>query len=404
MLSCTYYQIIHFEVIIPTMEVVYVNNNNTLEKVCARLAQAPTIAVDTEFLREKTYYAQLCLIQLCGNDLIACIDPLELDNIDVALDLIYDPAIKKIIHSGRQDLEVFFDIKQCLPSNVFDTQLAATFLGQGEQIGYAALVEKVVGVSLAKTETRTDWSRRPLNERQLEYAADDVRYLHAIYDDQIEKLNITQRMKWLNDELQALTDITLFDKPKQWLWQRVKAWQQLNGQDLAVLQTLAILREEYAVDKNRPRRWILSDPDLLSLAKNQPETAKQLSEIISEKLAGQYADSILTAIAAAKVIPQEQWPKAKGRYDFSSAQMSLIKQVMALIRKKAEEFGITAPLIASRKEIEAMIAGRHFDKLRRGWRYDVVGQEILSLLGEEQEVVSEATGSPTTSSSISAKL
>lgn len=368
------------------MEVVYVNTQNTLVEVCDRLADAPTIAVDTEFLREKTYYAQLCLVQLCGNDVIACIDPLELDNIDLAMDLIYDPAIKKIFHSGRQDLEVFFDIKKSLPSNVFDTQLAATFLGQGEQIGYAALVENMVGVSLAKTETRTDWSRRPLNERQLAYAADDVRYLHTVYDEQIEKLSAAQRLDWVNDELQGLTDIELFDKPKQWLWQRVKAWQQLQSQELVVLQALAILREEYAINKNRPRRWILSDQDLLSLAKDQPETKTHLSEMISEKSAGQYADAILTVIADAKKIPEEQWPKSKGRYDFSNAQMKLIKQIMTLIREKAEIYGITAPLIASRKEIEAMISGNYFDKLRRGWRYDVVGKDVLLLLSDESDV------------------
>lgn len=365
------------------MEVVYVNTDKSLQQVCARFALANTLGIDTEFLREKTYYAQLCLIQICGNGLIACIDPLELDNIDAAMDLIYDPNILKIFHSGRQDLEVLFDLKKSLPENIFDTQLAATFLGQGEQLGYAAVVQDVLNVVLPKTQTRTDWSRRPLNERQLEYAADDVRYLQPVYDYQIKTLKSLGRFDWLSNDLGNLTDISLFEKPKHLLWQRVKAWQQLHGQSLTILQALAILRENIAMQSNRPRRWILSDQDLLSLAHAKPETETQLGQILVETTRSKYADSILTCIANARNIPAEQWPQAKGRHEFNQSQTKLIKQVMGFIRKIADIYGLTATLMATRKDIESLISDQKENKILQGWRYDTFGKIVLALVKEE---------------------
>ncbi|MFV2056387.1 MAG: ribonuclease D [Thiohalomonadales bacterium] len=374
------------------MEVVYVDNKKSLQEVCLLFRQADVIGVDTEFLREKTYYAQLCLIQISGNGLIACIDPLTLDNIDAVLDIIYDPDICKIFHSARQDLEVFYDIRKNLPQNIYDTQVAATFLGHGEQIGYAALVDAVLGVSLAKTETRTDWSRRPLNDRQRAYAADDVRYLHSIYQQQRERLQELQRVGWVYEDLRSLSDVGLIDKPKDKLWQRVKHGQHLQGISLAVLQSLSIWREDCAINRDLPRRWVLSDQSLIDLANRRPSDESEIKNILSENVSKnsfqvtstatfveKNVHSILQCIAAAKKIAPERWPKSKGRTDFSAVQLKQIKEIMAIIKEAATQYNVTAPLISSRKDIEALVAGQPNEKLKRGWRYDIVGKHIEAL-------------------------
>ena len=178
------------------MQEFYVDNEATLLELCERLKHCERIAFDTEFIREKTYYAQFCLLQLATDDLVACVDPLALD-LTPLLEVLYSPDILKVMHAGRQDMEIFFDLCGKLPQPIFDTQIAASVLGYGNQVGYANLVQEVLGVSLEKAHSRTDWSRRPLDDAQREYALDDVRYLFAVHDSLDEALTQKGRGDWL---------------------------------------------------------------------------------------------------------------------------------------------------------------------------------------------------------------
>ena len=196
-----------------------------LENLCHQLQDAAWLAVDTEFLRESTYFPKLCLLQIATPQLTACIDALSISKIDVVLDLIYRKNIVKVMHAARQDLEIFYHLRGSLPQPVFDSQLAAPLLGHPEQMGYASLVEAFLGIHLSKAHTRTDWSQRPLSDAQLQYAADDVRYLAQLYPLLYAKLEQLDRLDWLADDFTALTDPVQYERPPEQAWLRVKGAQ-----------------------------------------------------------------------------------------------------------------------------------------------------------------------------------
>jgi ribonuclease D len=247
-----------------------VDTDAGLAELCDGLRGQPVLALDTEFLREKTYRAQLCLLQVAAEGVIACVDPLALENLDPLLDIIYDPNVTKVMHSARQDMEIFFDLRGDLPKPLFDSQVAATLLGFGEQVGYANLVKGMLGVELDKMHTRTDWTQRPLDEAQIEYAADDVRYLFKIYHQQAEALKAKGRLDWLQEDFDELTDVNTYSPPEETLWTKVKGRQKLKGVQLAILRDLAVWRENQAKKINRPRRWILKDDVMVDMSRFAP--------------------------------------------------------------------------------------------------------------------------------------
>ena len=202
-------------------EPLFVDTESGLAELCEKLRGQPVLALDTEFLREKTYYAQLCLLQVAAEGVIACIDPLAVD-LDPLLDIIYDPNVVKVMHSARQDMEIFFDLRGDVPRPLFDSQIAATLMGFGEQVGYANLVQQMLEVTLDKIATRTDWSQRPLDAEQISYAADDVRYLFTLYHQQVELLSSKGRLSWLQDDFDAMSDRTTYAPHPENLWKRVK--------------------------------------------------------------------------------------------------------------------------------------------------------------------------------------
>jgi ribonuclease D len=217
----------------------YIDTPSGLDAFCKQISTAEWIALDTEFLREKTYYPKLCLLQIATPDTVACIDPIALDDLSPVLDVIFDEGITKVMHSGRQDMEIFFNIHGKPPSPIFDTQIAALLLGYADQIGYANLVKEMLGIELDKLHTRADWSLRPLSADQLKYAADDVVYLAEIYRKMTAQLTEMGRLAWLAGDFERLTSPELYGNPPGQAWLKVKGGNRLKGASLSVLQALA---------------------------------------------------------------------------------------------------------------------------------------------------------------------
>ena len=259
--------------------VLYIDTPSSLDAFCQQLGTAAWIALDTEFLREKTYYPKLCLLQIATPEVVACIDPIALDDLSPLLEIIFDESITKVMHSGRQDMEIFYNLHGKPPSPVFDTQIAALLLGYADQIGYANLVKEMLGIELDKLHTRADWSLRPLTADQLKYAADDVVYLADIYLKMTAQLTEMGRLAWLSDDFARLASPGLYGNPPGQAWLKVKGGNRLKGASLSVLQALAEWRETTAQQKDRPKGWILRDDALLDIARHRPSSMEALGKI-----------------------------------------------------------------------------------------------------------------------------
>lgn len=335
----------------------YIDNNQKLADLLARLDHAPWITLDTEFIREKTYYPRLCLIQIGSADVLACIDPLQIDDLQPFLDWLNEPHRLKVLHAAWQDLEIFHHLNGKVPAPVFDTQIAAAVLGMGDQLGYARLVEHLLGVQLDKSQSRTDWARRPLTSKQLEYAIDDVRHLRTAYLLLREQLEQLGRMKWLDKPFQKLTDPASYAIDPRTIWQRVKGVQILKSRQLAILRELAAWREERALHKDIPRRWILSDEILLDMAKMQPKNADAFNQIrgLSTEQIERNASEWLACIQHGQSLPQEEWPQLPRRRKLDDNMGVLADLLTALLNQVASENDISAQMIATRPQIEKML-------------------------------------------------
>ena len=373
------------------MREVYVDNPQQLQQLCEELKNESLLALDTEFLREKTYYAQLCLIQIATPHVIACIDPLQIADIGPFLEVLYNPHILKIMHSARQDLEIFHDLTQKVPAPLFDTQIAATLLGCGDQLGYANLVEKLLDVKLAKTHTRTNWSHRPLDFGQIEYAMDDVRYLLPIYRLQTQALAELGRTDWLQKDFEALTDPGLYRQPLDDIWQKVRGANILKGVQLAVLQQLAHWRELQAIEKNRPRRWIIKDDVLLEIARQQPQNLTALTKIPgSDSYVQKNADVLIELVAKGKSTPREQWPTSAKHLRLTAEQEAKVDLLMAVVRTRAGQADVTPSVLASRKDLECLVQGKKHCSVLYGWRAELVGNELQAILHGDRHVFLES--------------
>lgn len=369
-----------------TDEFLYIDTPAALSDLCRRIRDSRWICVDTEFMRDKTYFPQLCLLQVATVDMVACIDPLAIADLDPLLDILYDGSIIKVMHAARQDLEIFFHLRGELPKPLFDTQIAAALLYHTDQIGYGALVERMLGVQLDKAHTRTDWCMRPLNPEQLRYAADDVRYLARIYVAQREILQQQDRLHWLDEDFAELTDTSLYTVEPMQAWCRIKETRPpLQGVQLAVLQALAAWREERALQRNKPRRWILRDELLTELARAMPTTRDDLAKIrgLEPALLNKVGNELLRVIARSRQTPREAWPEPEPRLILSPAQEALVDAMMALVRLRAHEQGISPAMLATRKDLERVVAGAKQVSVLRGWRGAMVGHELQKLLQGE---------------------
>jgi len=366
----------------------YIDSADKLDELCASLAPATWIALDTEFLRERTYYPKFCLLQIATEDLVACVDPLALDGLGPLLDILFNPAVTKVFHSGRQDMEIFYLLSGRLPAPVFDTQLAAPLLGLGEQISYAGLVSELLGVSLSKSHSRTDWSRRPLSPEQIRYAADDVIYLERAYRVMLPRLEQLGRVGWLNQDFAELTDPALYEIPPELAWQRIGGVYQLKPKPLSIVQTLAEWRERTARAQDMPRGWILKDEVLFDLARQQPANAEQLKLVrgLDERVVKRHGATVIRLIQEAAARPPQPVEPRGRSLKKTVEQEAVLDLLMAVVRLRAAQNTLNPASLAGRKDLEQLLDGDPQARLSHGWRKTMVGDELAAVLRGERSL------------------
>ena len=363
-------------------EIQFVDSVAELQTLCQKMRQEPWLAIDTEFLREKTYYPKFCLLQIATLEWVACVDPIALqDNLDELFAIINDPAIIKVIHSCRQDVEIFYQLSGKLPAPVFDTQLVAPLLGYQESAGYAMLVSGFLNINLSKIHTRTDWSQRPLSAEQIQYAADDVIYLAKIYQMMQQKLHALGREDWLKEDFEQLMNEDLYDIPPEDAWLKIRGKNKLTGKQLAIVQVLAEWREQVAKKDNRPKNWVLRDEHILDMAKLQPDNLRALSEIrgINDGFVRRSGKQICQLIVKARDLPGLKL-KNKGSNKKTQQQEAVLDLLTGVVRLRAEENSLNPVILASRKDLEQLLFDDQDSSLLHGWRYSMVGQELQQLL------------------------
>ncbi len=366
-------------------EIQYIDSAPELTRFCGQLATAGWFALDTEFLREKTYYPKLCLLQIATPEGVACIDPLALDNLDPVLDIIFDAGITKVMHSARQDMEIFYHLRGAAPATVFDTQIAALLLGYPDQIGYGNLVSEVLGVNLEKLHTRADWSLRPLTRDQIDYAADDVIYLVDVYRNLHARLMEQGRLAWLDEDFARLSSDALYSNPPAEAWLRVKGGSRLKGAALAVLQSLAGWRETMAQQRDRPRGWILRDDALVEIARHRPASVEELGRIrgLQEAFIRHNGEQLVRLIAAAGRQPPAPFPDAGQYLKLSPEQDALVDVMSAVTRISGMEHALNPAVLATRKQLERLVSGDADVDIMHGWRRKLVGERLQALLNGE---------------------
>jgi len=369
-----------------------------LAAFCTAAKDHPYVTIDTEFLRERTYWSKLCLIQMAlpgkaGEAVL--VDPIE--GADMSMDPLYDlfryEATVKVFHAARQDLEIFFVEGRVFPKPLFDTQVAAMVCGFGEQVGYETLVKKIAHEPLDKTSRFTDWSRRPLSDAQKDYALADVTHLRVIYEFLAAQIIKTGRQKWVEEELTILTDPATYTVHPDEAWERVKT-RTTSGRFLAVVKELARFREDFAQRRNIPRSRVYKDDALLELASTRPANVEELGRsrlLLREARRGEIADGILSAVKAGMDMPSDQMPKPDLSRDQLQVNPALADLLRVLLKAKSEELGVAAKLIASAADLDAIAAGeRELDALK-GWRREAFGEDALRLC--KGEIALTAKGS-----------
>jgi ribonuclease D len=365
----------------------FISTQEALGAFCASLRGSKWLALDTEFLREKTYYPQLCLVQVGVPGRYACIDPLAIADLQPLYDLLYDKSITKVLHACAQDLEIFVHLTGRVPGPIFDTQLAAPLLGMAEQIGYANFIDELLGVTLDKAQTRTDWSRRPLSAAQLKYAADDVRYLATAYPQVTQRLDGQGRLGWLAAEFEPYEKLERYRLNPDDVWKRVRGLEKLRPKALSIAQQLAAWRERQAQAKDLPRNWILKDEVILDLARLAPQRIDDLATIraLQAKTAERYGAELITLIGTAAGQTPQALP-ARVRAARPSVQEEALADVLqAQLRLLADRHDINSATIASRKDLLALVSGES-GALMSGWRRKIAGDELLALSAGQRRI------------------
>lgn len=352
-----------------------------LEAQCLIWVQRPWLAVDTEFVRVDTYYPKLCLIQVGDGETACCVDTVALKDLTPLLDVLYQSQILKLFHAAGQDLEIFVQLKGACPAPMFDTQIAATLLGLGDQIGYAGLIEKMLGLSVDKSLSRTDWSRRPLTAPELAYAADDVRHLATIYAALHEQLAACGRLAWLAEDCARQCDPARYRTEAADAWQRLKGLPRLTPAQQRVAAALAQWRETTAQTRDRPRKWIIDDDAIYRLAERQPQSLTQMQElgVLPPKTLERHGELLLEVIKAA---PQSQGAALIGSDELDAPRKLVLQKLQNALREIAVAAGVPASYLAPRADLIELIFKRERADipLLQGWRRDVAGQKILALL------------------------
>lgn len=361
-----------------------ITDSESLAAFVRALEGVPYVAVDTEFVRDESYYPRLCLIQLAHGDQVAAIDTL-VEGIDLRplSRLLRDPSVVKVFHAAPQDLEIFLHATGSLPAPIFDTQVAAGVCGHGEQPGYSRLVGSMLDIELDKASQVTDWTRRPLTGRQLRYALSDVTHLCVLYERLSAELERSGRGEWIAEEMAALMDPTRYRTEPAEAYERIKV-RRPTSKTLGVLRALAAWREAAAMDRDRPRRWVVRDEALLEMAERLPDSAEELAHVrgLSDSVAhGADGAAMLAAMRAALALPESEWPVVAPRVSPAETSDALVALLQALLRVRCEEHSVAMRLVATRRDLEALAwRSDHSVPAVHGWRRELFGADALALL------------------------
>ena len=363
-----------------------ITKSSELRVFCERAANEKYITIDTEFLRERTYFSKLCLVQLAfpgdENQNAVIIDTLA-SNLDLSplYELFKNQNIVKVFHAARQDLEIFYLDSGIFPYPLFDTQIAAMVCGFGDQVAYETLVRQLAKQTLDKSSRFTDWSHRPLTDAQKKYALADVTHLRVIYEILSDKLEKTGRLKWVEEELKNLVSPEIYDVNPKNSWRRLKT-KSNSRRFLGLVASLAEFRENFAQTKNIPRNRVIKDDALLELASNKPKNLDELSKsrlLLREARKGEIASGLLAAIEKGLNIPDLELPEKKEKLDKGIVNSALSDLLRVLLKSCSESTGVASKLIASAGDLDALAAGDRSIAALSGWRYEVFGQSALEL-------------------------
>ena len=351
-----------------------------LGTLCAELAREPYVAIDTEFMRDRTYYPKLCLVQLAGAKHHAAVDPLA-PGIDLAplVALLADRDVLKVFHAARQDIEIFYRMTAAVPTPLFDTQLAAMVCGYGEEVGYETLVTQIAKGRVDKSSRFTDWARRPLSAQQLAYALGDVIHLRVIYERLERQLEQTGRSEWVAQELAELTDPATYDQSPGDAWKRIKV-RSREPRFLAVLRALAAWRESEAQRRDLPRNRIVRDDLLLEIAANRPTSPEELARLRRISLDRQSVEGAVAAVRAALALPEHELPHLEPPPKLARGLGPVIELLRVLLKLQCEEHRVAQRLVATSADLEAIATqARPEVAALRGWRFEVFGRAALAL-------------------------
>ena len=371
-----------------------ITTTNSLSELCNKLKESEYVTVDTEFIREKTYWPDLCLIQVADNKNAAVVDVLSPNiNIEPLLNIMHDPKILKVFHAARQDLEIFFKLTNRLPQPLFDTQIAAMVCGFGDSVGYDTLVNKITGKIIDKSSRFTDWSLRPLTQKQINYALGDVTHLRLVYENLNQHLLEGDRSEWLREEVEKLNDTGIYQTSPPDAWKRIKS-RNTNPRFLGVLKELASWREKEAQKRNMPRNHVIKDEALVEIAHSTPKSVKNLTRIrgLGQRTAeGYVGQSLLKAVEVGENIPSNQCPQVPRRPSIPKNIGPITDYLKVLLKMKCDEHGIAQKLIANSADIEKLAAfgSKASVAAISGWRKNLFGEDAINLIEGRSTIIIE---------------
>lgn len=348
-----------------------------------RCKKSPYIAIDTEFLREKTYYPKLCLLQMGIENEIAIVDPFKIRNLAALSDVLVDPSIVKIFHACSQDVEILYHETGVVPSPIFDTQIAAAVLGKTQQASYSSLVSQYCDVNLPKKDSFTDWSQRPLSDSQIHYAADDVKYLPQIYYEMLAQLKKKNRLSWLEETFADLSKKEKYEIDPRVRYKKLKRVNQLNARQQAAAREFAAWRELQAQRLNIPRKWVVSDEQIVEACRREARTLDELYMVrgMKESLKTSDARKVLAALIVGLDCPQSELPDVRPKSKNENNVDVILDVMNALVRMRAREHEIAPQTLAPQAELLKLARGYYDDsELMQGWRYTLVGKDLRTLL------------------------
>ncbi|HEX3914642.1 MAG TPA: ribonuclease D [Steroidobacteraceae bacterium] len=354
-------------------EAIWIDRSDELGPLARELQSQASIGIDTEFLRERTFFPKLCLLQLSAAGRIWCVDTLRVGSLDALLPALTAPGVRKFIHAARQDLEALYLTARQVVSPVFDTQIAAACTGMKPQVGYAELVKTLLDVAIPKGQTRTDWSKRPLSRAQLEYAADDVLYLGSIAGELQRRLQRLGREHWVTEDCLELEEKRLYEPDPAQAWERLRGLAQLDPEPRGRAKAIAVWREKLARERDLPRAWILPDAALFAIAQANPASLAALDAVqpMNDKLAATLLEALAGSGAATDSEPaQELRPTPE--------QKALLDRLTRIVDARAAALEVSAELLAPRGELKALAMGRRDTHALAGWRKDEIGSRLLA--------------------------